>query len=90
VLLRHPANRWYRSLRVPVAHPVAEIAYSRGMKDTDAHGALIYQHIFELFSLKNRVRYLSALADGSAAVGMALALVLLARKYKAAQAGTRL
>jgi len=37
---------------VPVAHPVAEIACSRGMKDTDAHGALIYQHIFEMFSLK--------------------------------------
>ena len=33
------------------------------------------------------MRYLYALADGSAAVVMALALVLLARKYKAAQAG---
>jgi len=52
VLLRHPTNRWYRSLRVPVAHPVAETACSRGMKDTDAHGALIYQRIFEMFSLK--------------------------------------
>ena len=88
--LRHPTNRWYRSLRVPVAHPDAETACSRGMKDTNAHGALIYKRIFEMFSLKNIVHHLCALADGSAAVGMALALVLLARKYKAAQAGTRL
>jgi hypothetical protein len=51
------------------------------MKDTDAHGALIYQRIFEMFSLKIRVHYLCALANGSAAMDMALALV-----YKAAQA----
>ena len=65
--LRHPTNRWYRPLRVPVAHPDAETACSRGMKDTDVHGALIYKRIFEMFSLKIFVHHLCALADGSTA-----------------------